>query len=135
LIHFHPSQIVMLRSRPSLSKRTESTYNFVDCTTEKILSQSNPCTVAAWGIARFFTNIYMKYYSVFTFMFQNFTPTKREKAHAAFFALMPQRDIIMQNERARARVCVRVIARNSNDPTPTPNSPSGEEAMVMLVSA
>jgi hypothetical protein len=28
-----------------------------------------------------------------------------------------------------------VIARNSNDPTPTPNSPSGEEAMVMLVSA
>jgi hypothetical protein len=60
-------------------------------------------------------------------------PTKRETAHAAFLALMPQRDIIMQTE--HVCICVCVIARNGSDPTPNPNSPRGEEAMVMLVSA
>jgi len=92
------------------------TYNSVDGTREKMFSHSIARIVVAWGTVRFFINIRMEQYSVFTLSFQNSYQQSVKQARDAFFALMPQRDIIMQT--GHVCVCVCVIARNSSDPHP-----------------
>jgi len=81
-----------------------------------MFSHSIARIVVAWGTVRFFINIRMEQYSVFTLSFQNSYQQSVKQARDAFFALMPQRDIIMQT--GHVCVCVCVIARNSSDPHP-----------------
>ena len=77
-------------------------YNSVDGATENMSSHSISRIVVARGSVPFFINIRTEQYSAFTLSLQNPYQQSVKQAHDAFFALMPQRDIIMQT----GHVCV-----------------------------